>query len=105
MSEEELQELIERLRMLARGVIANGHEEVTIGKFVIGEDLPTGNLAVDVIDNLMKRNAHSRLKPSTVGRRCFMMVGRNNEVSIKLKDRHLLKDLSYQMILDELANV
>jgi len=79
--------------------------EVTVGKFVIGEDLATGNLSVDVIAPGMKRNFRGRLVDSGVRRRCFMMVGRDGGISLKNRYRDLLEELSRTIILDELANI
>ena len=94
MSDVNVDELIERLRMLARNRIAQGHTEITIGKFVIGEDLPTGNLAVDVLGGSGRRY-------------CFVMINRDGELSRVLKDKDwdLLAQLSQQMVLEELANI
>lgn len=100
MSDEELVELIERLRMLSRNVIAQDRVDITVGKFVVGEDLSTGILAVDVVMSLRKGHLVVRR-----GRRCFMMVNRDGDLMIRDKDRSLLKELSYQLVLDELANI
>jgi len=105
MTDEETKALIERLRNLARNVSEDDPGEVTVGKFIIGEDLSSGNLSVDVIAPLMKRNSRGVLKDAGAERRCFMMVDRDGSLSIKNRYRDLLEELSRTIILDELANI
>jgi len=106
MSDEELEALVERLRMLCRNVIAQDRVDITVGKFAVGEDLATGNLSVDVVGPLMKRqSSYGPLKAGRIGRKCFMMVNREGDIMIEEKCRPLLKELNYALILDELANI
>jgi len=98
---EQFAKFVERLRLLCRNRIAQGHEDITIGKFVIGEDLSTGLIAIDVVGPPLNR-AWGR---SDVMRRCFAMISRDGELSIRTRQHHLLDELERQMILDELANI
>ena len=101
---EEFAEFVERLRMLCRNRIAQGDEDITIGKFVIGEDLSTGMIAIDVVGPPLKKSWR-RARPGNVIRRCFAMIDREGDLSIVSEQHHLLKELERQMILDELANI
>ena len=96
MSEEAPEGLVERLRVFARKNLAQGLEEVTVNNFIIGEDIPTGNLTVDIVTN----------GPTRKGRRCFMMMNREGHLMLfKRGDWAIVKELSYQLILEELANI
>lgn len=102
LTDEELIELIERLRMLSRNRISRCQEDVRIGnKYVVGEDLETGILTVDLFTDVFSRWTRKTVRR----RRAFFLVDREGAVSVKLDDRHLLKDLRSQLILEELANL
>lgn len=105
---EEFSEFVERLRMLCRNRIAQGNEDIKIGKFLIGEDLSAGMIAIDVVGPPMKKTwriAYGQVSDPKEKRRCFAMIDREGDLTIVAGQHHLLKELEQQMILDELANI
>lgn len=93
---DEILPLLHRVRMLSR----NAGREIEIGGFRIGEDQASGTL---IIEKTKKQRSHHRdpRKWNTI----VLIANRDYDFQISEKNRLLLRELSRQMILEELANL
>lgn len=105
MPQEDIDGLKERLANLARNMRARGIESYRFRGYEVGEDLTHGTLTVELVPTATRREFGKPVKDVVVSRTMLLMVDREGNLMVPKSKRHLLKELSQGLILEELAAI